>query len=64
VPLSGPAVLRDGANMLSVVLQPAAAAAARAKLAYPYLVPTMQVRVCLYTTTELGMQLVLFPGPH
>jgi hypothetical protein len=43
VALPGPDALREGANMLSVVLEPAAAIAAMAKAAYPYTVPTMQV---------------------
>lgn len=46
VPLDAEA-LREGANMLSVVLQPAAAMAARAQAAYPYPVPTMQVCACV-----------------
>lgn len=37
-------MLRDGANMLSIVLMPAIETARRAKAAYPYNVPTMVVR--------------------
>jgi len=47
VPLTGPDALREGANILSIVLQPAVTAAMRAKAAYPYPVPTMQVCVCV-----------------
>lgn len=53
--------------MLSIVLQPAADAAARAKLAYPYPVPTMQVRQCLTQTAgraQPGLLLVFSPLGH
>jgi hypothetical protein len=43
LPLNSSRALREGANLLSVVLRPAAEAAAAAQAAYPYPVPTMQV---------------------
>ena len=43
--------LREGANMLTILLHPAADLAARAQLAYPYPVPTMQV--CRVTVLRL-----------
>ena len=55
LPLSDPDALREGANMLSIVLHPAAEQALRAKAAYPYPVPTMQVSRLIGEVTMCGV---------